>query len=124
MVHQTILPGTHTSLTEVSISHLDCSAPIILPWLLLSSFLGEPLSLLVSKGSFLVLRSYNLESLSTLCYHLVPELLDVLQYFSLLLFFHKPLPFYLFLCFGLCFSSCFLSCMLYIMDLCCLFQTN
>ena len=56
-----------------------------------------------------MLRSHDLGSLSTLCYYLILELLNVLQ---LLLLLHNSPLFGLFLGFGLCLSPGFLSCML------------
>jgi len=94
---------------------------------LLFSFLGEPILLLISRGDLLMLRSYNLRSLSALQeggffhYHLIPELLDVLK--LLLLLCNHPL-FGLFLGFGLCLSLGLLSCILYMMGLHYLLQTK
>jgi len=94
---------------------------------LLFSFLGELILLLISRGDLLMLRSYNLRSLSALQeggffhYHLIPELLDVLK--LLLLLCNHPL-FGLFLGFGLCLSLGLLSCILYMMGLHYLLQTK
>ena len=69
-------------------------------------------------------RSCNLGSFSTLqeggvlCYHLVPESLNILQ----LLLLCNSLLFSLFLSFGLSLSPGFLSCMLYTTGLHCLLQ--
>jgi len=115
-VYQAILPGTHISLTGVSIPHLDCVISVVL----LFSFLGELMPLLISRDDLLTLRSYNLGSFSTLqeggilYYHLISKSLDVFQLLLLLL--HNPLPFVLCLSLGL------LSCMLYMMGLYCLLQ--
>ena len=123
VVHQTILPGMHTSLTGVSTTHLNCGAPMVLP----SSLFKGPFPLLISGDNLLALRFHNLESLSTLqeggilYYDLVPELLDVLQLLPFFLLFHNPPSFSLFLCFGLHLSPCFLNYVFYITGLHCLF---
>ena len=86
--------------------------------------------LLIHRGNLLILGSHDLESLSTfqedsvLYYHLILELLDVLQFFLLLLFLYNPPPFGLFLYFGLHLSPGLLSCMFYMMGLYCLLQSN
>ena len=122
VVHQTILPSVYTSLTGVNTSYLDYGISTVL----LSSFLERLLPLLISKGDLLVLRSCNLGFFSALqeggvlCYHLVLELLNILQLLPLL-FLCNPPSFGLFLCFGLYLSPCFLSCMLHTMGLYCLF---
>ena len=129
-MHQAILPSTHTSLTGISTPHLDYGISAILLWLLPSSFFEGLLLFLISEGNFLTLRSCNLGPLSTLqqgnilYYHLILELLEVLQPFLLLLLFCKPLSFSFFLCLGLHLSSCLLGCMLYMTGLCYLFQMN
>ena len=126
IVHQVILLSIHTSLTGVSTLHLDCIILMILPF----SFFGGLMPLLISRGNLFMLRSYDLESLNTLqegsilCYHLIPELLDVFQLLPLLLLLCNPLSFGLFLCFGLYLSPCFLSHILHMMGLYCLFQMN
>jgi len=53
-VHQTILPGTHTSLAGVSTPHIHCSTSAVFPWLFPSRLLGESLLLLVSGSNLLV----------------------------------------------------------------------
>ena len=66
MVHQAILPGVHIFLTEVSTSHLDYSISMVLSWLLLFSFFGGPLPLLISGGDLLAFGSHDLEFFSPL----------------------------------------------------------
>ena len=125
-MYQTILPSIHISLIGVSTPHLNCVTSAVL----LFSFFGELMLLLVSGGNLFILKSYNLRSLSALqedsvlCYYFIPELLDVLQFLSLFLLLCNPPPFGFFLCFDLHLSSYFLSYVLYITDLHYLFQIN
>ena len=65
-MYQAILPSAHIPLTEVSIPHLHCSTPMVLLLLLSFSLLRRLLSLLISGGDFLALRSYDLRSFSPL----------------------------------------------------------
>ena len=66
MVHQAILPSAHTPLAEVKTPHLDCGIPAVLPRLLSSSLLGEPLLLLISCDDLLALGPCDLGSFSAL----------------------------------------------------------
>ena len=122
MMHQAILSDMHTSLIGISTPHLDYITPMVLSF----GFLWGPISLFVHRDNLFTLGSYDLRSLSTLqedsvlCYYLIPELLDILQCFLLLLFFCNLLPFGLFLYFGFYFSSSLLSCTFYMTDFHCL----
>ena len=126
LVHQAILSSTHISLIGVSTPYLDCSGPAVLPCLFSSSLFGRPSSLLISRSDLLSLRSHSLGFFSTLqegsvlCYHLVPESLNVLQHFLLLLLLHNPPLFSLLSYFGLHLSPGFLNHMFYIIGLYCL----
>jgi len=83
------------------------------------------MSLLISRGDLLTLRSHDLRSLKALqksgvlYYHLISESLDILQ---LILLLCNPLLFSLFLDFGLCLSPGFLSYTLYMTGLSCSLQ--
>ena len=60
-------PAQHTHISHrCQHPHLDCSTSTVLPQLLLSSFLGGLLPLLISGGNFLALRFYNLGPISAL----------------------------------------------------------
>ena len=128
-MHQAILPGTYTPLTEVRTPHLHCSTSTVLPQLLPPSLLREPLHFLVSGSDLLAFGPCDLESFSPLqqsslfLQHLISELLEVLHCPPLsLLLLCNPLPLGLFFGFGLYFSPGFLSCMLCMTGCCCLLQ--
>ena len=129
-MYQAILLSVHISLTEVNILHLDPSISVVLFQLFLFSFHGEPSLLLVSQGYLFMLKSYNLGSFNVLqkdeilYQYFIPELLEILHMFFLLLLFHKPSLLSFLPCFDLHLFSCFLNHTLSTIGLCYFFQMS
>ena len=117
----------HTPFIGVNIFHFDIIDPLVSCRLFFFSFLGRLVVYVFLWEYLFVLGPYNLEFLSILqkddifCYHLIPESLDVLQSFLLLLLLCNPFPFDFLSCPSLYLSPCFLSCMLNMIGLCCFF---
>ena len=130
VVYQAILPSVHTPFTGINTFHFDTIVLLVSCGLFSFSLLRRLAVYVVLWEYFFILGLCNLGSLSTLqkggilCYYLVLELLDILQFFPLFLLFYKPLPFSFFLCFGLCLSSCLLSYTLYTTSLHYFFQVD